>query len=284
VKDCLSTKIPIKFDGIVIKATTLHSSHGVYVLLNDNQPDNSFLELLTGVRMTYDDVLAGLSFVQATKVLVEEFIGSKLPMEYKFHVTGGKVQAVDVISNRGADCQCYAVVDSNWTRLDQFGCFEPANVGFRQDDDNEKCTAIDFNAGKKNIGPVKKDMYLCDDVPRVNDCLWKEMHRIALQLGKSIGVSIRVDMFVANDQIYVQEYATNHMNGLRHCAAKKDENNCIDSCFLGRAWNEAGGPYGGISTSVPGYLKNYHLKSTSEMCSLIDDVVTVMPQVQICGR
>merc|ERR1712183_718380 len=147
-----------------------------------------------------------------------------------------------------------------------------ANVGFRQDKDNEKCTAIDFDAGKKNIGPVKKDMYLCDDVPRVEENVWQEMQRIAVGLGESIGVSIRVDMFVADDQIYVQEYATNHMNGLRHCAAKIDENGCVDSCFLGRAWEEAGGTYGGVSTTVPSSLKDYHLKSASEMCDLVDNV------------
>jgi len=271
---CLNNEIPSTTDGIVVKTTTMHSSQGVYVLLNDTKSDNSFFELLTEVPMTYADVLAGLDFVNATKVIVEEFIGSKLPMEYKFHVTGGEVQAVDVIANRGADCQCYAVVDTDWTRLDQFGCFEPADVGFRQDKDNEKCTAIDFDSGRKNIGPVKKDMYLCDDVPRIDDDLWEEMQRIALGLGESIGVSIRVDMFVADDQIYVQEYATNHMNGLRHCAAKLDENDCVDSCFLGRAWEKAGGTYGGVSTEVPISLKDYHLKSTSEMCDLVDVIST----------
>jgi len=278
VQNCLNTEIPASIDGVVIKAATMHSSQGVYVLLNDNQSDDTYLELLTGIRMTYADVLASLNFVQATKIIVEEFIGSELPMEYKFHVTGGEVHAVNVVASRGADCQCYAVVDTDWNRLDKFGCFEPANVGFLEDQDNDKCTAIDFDAGKKNIGPVKKDMYLCNDVPKVDDCLWEEMQTIALALGESIGVAIRVDMFIANNQIYVQEYATNHMNGLRHCAAKQDENGCIDSCFIGRAWKEAGAPYGGVPKDVPLSLENYHLKSTSEMCDLAVGVASIYTQ------
>ena len=71
-------------------------------------------------------------------------------------------------------------------------------------------------------------MHLCNDVSRIDNFLWKDIQRIVLGIGESIGVSICTDMFVADDQIYVQEYATNHMNGLCHCAAKLDENDCVE--------------------------------------------------------
>jgi hypothetical protein len=68
---------------------------------------------------------------------------------------------------------------------------------------------------------------------------------------------MRVNMFVAGNKIWVQEYSTNHMNGLRHCAAKTDDEGCTDSCFLGRMWNDAGAESGGIPTPVPDKLVGF---------------------------
>ncbi|KAI2504452.1 hypothetical protein MHU86_9951 [Fragilaria crotonensis] len=95
---------------------------------------------------------------------------------------------------------------------------------------------------------------------------------IAVELGTRIGVYMRVDMFVADKSVYVQEYSPNHMNGLRHCAAKMDDHGCIESCFLGRMWNDAGGKYGGIPTSVPPKLSTFASLTPAQQCALLVDV------------
>jgi len=274
LQECLaSPKIPATVDGIVIKATSMHSSQGVYVLVDDPNPsNNATIDLLTGEPMDIADVMSALQFMQATKIIVEEFIGTDLPTEYKFHVMNGEVAAVDIIDGRGTDCPCYAVVDSIMSnRLDRFGCFEPS--GMESIDPVSGCTEIDFVTGARRAGPVKKDLNLCDRIPELDDCLWEEMTEIALELGARIGVYMRVDMFVAGGKVYVQEYTTNHMNGLRHCAAKFDtETGCIDSCFMGRMYDAAGGDYGGSTTAVPTKLDKFLTLSAQEQCDLLTDV------------
>jgi hypothetical protein len=253
--------------GIVVKATNFHSSQGVFVLVTDPN-DTERLDLLTGTHMSIDDTVAQLAVLQATKIIVEEFIGTTLPTEYKFHVVNGEIAAIDIIEGRGTDCPCYAVVDTEWNRLDKFGCFEPS--GMDMVNTNTQCTEIDFVTGKIKMGPVKKDLYLCDEVPALSPCLLAEMTEIALGLGETIGVYMRVDMFVVDNKAYVQEYSANHMNGLRHCASKLDENGCIDSCFLGRMWDAAGAPYGGGKTSVPANLAGFAVLTPQEQCDLLE--------------
>jgi len=271
LRQCLEEKvIPENPDGVVIKATNFHSNQGVFVLVNDTKNSvDDHMDLITGLRTSYADTISALVNFQATKIIVEEFIGTSLPTEYKFHVINGEVAAIDIIDGRGTDCPCYAVVDTNWTRLDQFGCFEPG--GFEHTDIDTGCTAIDLKTGKRNAGPVKKDLNLCNEVPVLSGCMVEEMTQIALKLGNRIGVAMRIDMFVEADTIYVQEYSANHMNGLRHCAAKM-EGGCIDSCFLGRMWDAAGGPYGGNSTPVPSQIKDYATMSPQQQCDLLTGV------------
>jgi hypothetical protein len=208
--DCLSNSVPQDVDGIVIKATNFHSNQGVFVLVSNPDPSGDpalALNLLDNLTMSFDDVMSSLSHMRATKIIVEELVGDTLPTEYKFHVINGSVGAIDIINNRGTDCSCYAVVDTDWNRLDNFGCFEPS--GLEMIDDDTNCTAIDFLTGKRRAGPVKKDMYICEDIPEPPACLLQDMIDIALDVGNRIGVAIRVDMFVVNGKVYVQEYSAN---------------------------------------------------------------------------
>jgi hypothetical protein len=92
---------------------------------------------------------------------------------------------------------------------------------------------------------------------------------LAVRLGDKIGVYMRIDMFVWDNKVYVQEYTSNHMNGLRHCAAKITDEGCIDSCFLGRMWNDAGAPYGGHATDVPNKLDGFDMLTPKEQCDLL---------------
>lgn len=210
----------------------------------------------------------------ATKIIVEDFVGTELPTEYKFHVFNGTVAAIDVIANRGGDCPCYAVFDTSGNRLDNFGCFEPGGFYI---EDTDSCPVNDFVTGEAKCGPIKKDLYICDDVPAIEPCLLNDMITYAEQLSTTIGVYMRIDMFVAGTNFYVQEYTPNHMNGLRHCAAKLNDDGCIDSCFLGALYDEAGGPFGGIKTPVPPLLVNYTELSPEEQCDLLDLVTQPSP-------
>jgi len=225
-------------------------------------------DVINGMSISYNDVISSMSFMQATKIIVEEFIGTDLPTEYKFHVIDGTVAAIDIIADRGGGCPCYAVIDTEGHRLDEFGCFEPGGYLFDQADN---CTVIDFTTGKKKCGPVKKDLYLCTEVPPIPRCLLNDMIQTAIDIQNAIGVYMRIDMFVANNQYYVQEYTPNHMNGLRHCAAKKVDG-CIDSCFLGRMYSGAGSPYGGVKTTVPAVLNGYLGLTPAAQCALITSV------------
>lgn len=262
--ECLeSDNVPPSMDGIVIKATNMHSNQGVFVLVDDS--NGLPLDLISGMHLSISDVVAALAEMQATKIIAEEFIGSALPTEYKFHVVNGQVAAIDVIANRGGECPCYAVVDTDWNRLDSFGCFEPGGYEFT---DSDGCTSIDFTTGQRKAGAVKKDLYLCEDVDQPTPCIMEEMTELALSLASTIGVYMRIDMFVANNQVFVQEYTPNHMNGMRHCMAKR-AGDCIDSCFVGRMWEEAGQPFGGAPTPVPELLNGFQALSAQEQCDLL---------------
>jgi hypothetical protein len=169
--------------GIVVKATNLHSSQGVFVLVPDTKDPNP-LDLITGTHVSITDIVTQLSVLRVTKIIVEQFIGKSLPTEYKFHVINGTIAAIDVVEGRGTTCPCYAVVDTDWNRLDKFGCFEPGGIDMI--DTNTQCTEIDFVTGLKRMGPVKKDMYLCFDIDEPKPCILQEMIDIALALGKRL--------------------------------------------------------------------------------------------------
>jgi len=279
LRECLDTKRNGS-EGLVIKATQFHSNQGVYILVpNPDKAVNGTINLLDKRPMSILDVITELSFMQASKIIVEEFIGSSLPIEYKFHVFNGEIGAVDIITGRSGECPCYAVVDKEWNRLDTFGCFEPSHVGNVEKDTS--CTSIDFSIGRRKAGPVKKDLYICSEIPIIDECIKQEMIELAIEIGKRVGVYIRVDMFVADGRIFVQEYSTNHMNGLRHCAASFDPiSGCIDSCFLGRMWSSAGAPYGGVKTVVPAKLDGFMKLNAMDQCSLLSDVQITSRQSQ----
>lgn len=71
--------------SVVIRATNLHSNRGVYTF----PTGVGGLELVRGFNMTLEDVRVDLMNVNATELIVEEFVkgpGGFLPTEYKFHV------------------------------------------------------------------------------------------------------------------------------------------------------------------------------------------------------
>jgi hypothetical protein len=255
--------------NFVIKATGLHSNQGSFVF-----PQGfSGQELLTGIQMSLEDVIMQLDPFPA-KVIVSHFIsgstsGPTLPSEYKFHMFNGEMASASVFLNRGTSCACYLEVDENWKRLDMYGCFTPsATLGMNSDEDF--CYDIDFVKGSKDPYPFK-GFHLCDCVEKPSDCVWSTMLEYARQLSRRIGVYVRIDMFVTDDQrIYVQEYTRFHSGGLRHCAAK-EQNGCVNSCFLGQTWKSAGGDavLGGPMFSIPSYLDGYSNLTVPQQCEVV---------------
>jgi len=270
LQDCIDTNVPAAATGYVIKATHQHTSQGVYVL---KKVGGDLFEVLRGDTLALSAIIAELSVLGDTKIIVEELIGEgTMDAEYKLHAFPGEVVAIDIIDRRTVDCNCIAVVDSDWNRLDQFGCFVPSGVENQNADGT--CSAIDFSAGTLNPAPVKNNLNLCgSDIPKPEKCLVDDMVQIAETLSQAIGVYMRIDMFVYNGQVYVQEYSPNPINGKRHCVAK-EEGDCIDSCLMGRKWKEAGLPYGGTATTVPALLQEFTTKSPAEQCA-ISSAVTV---------
>ena len=61
------------------------------------------------------------------------------------------------------------------------------------------------------------------------------------------------------------------MNGLRHCASKVDANGCVDSCFMGREWKAAGGPFGGTATATPSSLNGFLDMDAATQCELANN-------------
>lgn len=101
------------------------------------------------------------------------------------------------------------------------------------------CGRIDFWEGAKHPYTVK-GFHLCSEIPEIEPCLMQDMLAIAKSASKEIGVYVRVDMFVhQNKTIFLNEISTNHLNGLKHCSARADnQTNCVDSCFQGNMWSE----------------------------------------------
>jgi hypothetical protein len=270
LQDCIDSSVPSAAKGYVIKATHFHTSQGVYVLKKDPSNPNPY-EVLRGEHLALSSIIADLSALGETKIIVEELIGNgHLDAEYKLHAFPGEVVAIDIIDRRTTGCECIAVVDPAWNRLDQFGCFVPTGVENTNSDGS--CNAIDFSSGATNPGPVKNNLNLCGkDIPQPTDCIIQDMITIAEALSQEIGVYMRIDVFVSGGKVYVQEYAPNPINGNRHCVARED-GDCIDSCILGRKWKNAGLPYGGTSTTVPLFLEDYTAKSAADQCSIISAI------------
>jgi hypothetical protein len=159
---------------------------------------------------------------------------------------------------------------------DQYGCFV---AGGRQTEltDADQCTEIDFQTGARDAFAMK-GMNICSDLPIIDDCIMKDAIAVAQKASEAIGVYVRVDLFLGNNgHIYLQEFSTNHMNGLRHCSAVKDEDGCIDPCFQGVMWKNASDEsylFGGPQTAIPDALSNWlEIKDVNGQCKDIESTV-----------
>jgi hypothetical protein len=256
--------------SFVIRAVgSSHSSSAVYVLPSGfDGPELTRPEPAMSAQQVLENI-NGLT-IPPSKIIVEEFIPRSeetlLPDEYKVHAFNGEVGSISMILNRRTDCACYAEVDENWERLDRYGCFVP-NMPFGEEYGQgiEICYEIDFEKGARHAFPMKGHDF-CGKLPLPKPgCILGEIVRIAKEISAIIGVYVRIDFFVTADgKIFIQEYTFNHNNGLRHCAARKTDTACIDSCFLGRIWkersgvdgSEAGGPVTSRPSIFDGWVTN----------------------------
>lgn len=251
--------------GFVIRANGAHSNQGIYVLANGLSSvdpisgDPAGVDLLSGSVRTISEIVAAIqSLMGITNVAVEEFISGSstggslptLPAEYKFHMFNGQVGSISTIQNRGSSCGCYAETDENWNRLDKFGCFYP-QIPFGQRSDGSSQQCYDSPITASNPYPMK-GYDLCGNLPPPEPCVLSQMKSIALDLSSKIGVYVRIDFFVTDDnRVYVQEFSFHHNGGLRHCTAMRTSTSssegCRDTCFMGRHWKSMGGNavYGG---------------------------------------
>lgn len=168
---------------------------------------------------------------------------------------------------------------SNSLLLESFRCFTPGG----SESKTGECNTIDFVTGATRLFPVK-GVDICSEVPEIEQCIFQDMVNIAKNISMEVGVYIRVDMFVsASGTIRVQEFSTNHINGLRHCSAKLLPNGCIDSCFLGRMWKALASntTLGGSLEPIPsGLLDFLALSSDIERSLLAVNTVSADPVVE----
>jgi transketolase N-terminal domain/subunit len=189
---CLKDDVPADVDDIAINTTHVHSSQGAYALAPSASGPGVLVNFLDNSTTAYAETVAELSLPHATKIIVEEFVGRSLPPEYKFHDVNGEVVAIDITAVGCSEPDYHAAFDKNWhCTIHQFGCFEPG--GDRLVDPNGS-TVFEFTPGKHRCRPMKKDLYICDDVSLPDDldeCLKQDKLAPALDGGNSIGVSIR---------------------------------------------------------------------------------------------
>ena len=128
-------------------------------------------------------------------------------------------------------------------------------------------------------------MYLCDTIQKPEQCVINDIISIAEKLSVAIGVYMCVDLFVTGNQVLVQEYLPNPMNGLYHCASKTNDDGCIDSCFVGCEWKAAGvGLYGVKPTKVPDALVGFLDNTSAEQCVLRIKLEVVNKHMLLCGQ
>lgn len=207
---------------------------------------------------------------------------------FSLQYSDGKFGSVSAFYNRGTDCQCYLEVDDQWNRLDQYGCFVPS-MPMGKNDNGDRCWDINFDSGELNPFPLK-GFDLCGVTEPPDPCVWQYMLQTATDLSAKIGVYMRIDFFVTDDKrIYVQEYTRTHNGGLRHCAAKTKNDGCIDSCFLGEMWKNAGGNimYGGPVLPRPASLDMYSMITAEDQCNVVKDATDIVAfpnQACLAGR
>lgn len=176
-------------------------------------------------------------------------------------------------------------MDQNQNRLDQYGCFTPGGTN----EVEGTCTDIDFQTGLQQAHPMK-GMDLCSELDRLDDCVMADMVAVAKKASEAIGVYVRVDMFLGSSDraVHVQEFSTNHMNGLRHCSAVKNADGCIDPCFQGVLWKKNGGvtALGGPRTHMPDALRKWLAlpNDTTAKCMDIETTSNAMPLETTCTK
>lgn len=276
----LETFNPNPITGFVVRATNLHSNKGTYVLPNGF----GTIELLRGIPKTVAEVISELQALEATELIVEEYIAADpssqaLSTEYKIHAFDGTIGSISVVENRGTPCACYAEVDEAFNRLDQYGCFTRGGSTLSK----KACVVKDFITGLAEANRMK-GYNLCDRVAVPKACVLQDILSIAKTLSKAIGVYARIDLFVTNaGEVVVQEYTLNHANGTRHCSAKL-EGECINSCFLGDMWINAGGnpAFGGPATPPPANYLAY-ANAVNNKCAAVANINPIVQYTSNCA-
>ena len=79
-------------------------------------------EIIRGLTMSANDIVIDLSVLGATKIVVEEYVGSDdgLPVEVKFHMFNGQVASINIVANRGTNCACKSLLASDSAVLELF--------------------------------------------------------------------------------------------------------------------------------------------------------------------
>jgi hypothetical protein len=120
---CGTNPIEVPIDSLpdcyVIRPVRGSSRRGVYVVVSDR-------ELMSGTQLARSELRArlvsDLGEAAATPMLVEEFVPPPdgdyvLPLEYKFHMFGETIAAIEVVTRSGRKQDFHCQLDANWEPL-----------------------------------------------------------------------------------------------------------------------------------------------------------------------
>jgi hypothetical protein len=155
--------------------------------------------------------------------------------------------------------------------------------------DDGQCTKIDSNRRRYSAG-LLKGFDICGPIQdKPADCLLDDLTALAKQASALLGVYARIDLFASgvNNRVYVQEYTSNHMNGVRHCMAKSeqvsDTMSCVDPCYLGAMWQGAGDNpiFGGNGAAIDAELLA-KMTNSGNKCFSAASTTSTSPTMSSC--
>jgi len=266
--------------GFVVKVRSGHESRGVYVM------ESGFggIEQLSGQNMTQEEVVGALR-AEATTLKtkrqkngeeynfhVEELLPGPepgvVPTDYKFYGSNGEIMYVAIITNRGTDQKCTALVDENFVRVDEFGCFElnwkkqpPLPPG-------QRC-GLAANSSRPFKGHSR-----CSNFRRPPE--WDLLLAMAKKMSRIIGIFARIDLYLHHGEVVLGEATFRPVTGQYHCFSKLDDTGCVDPCIMGRFLksqnelfsNDEGGPI----PPEPEISKEWRHLSDEEKCQKVMEV------------
>jgi hypothetical protein len=262
---------PPPLSGFVIKPRFGGLSRGIFVMESGFDSREKFTNMI----MTKDDVVRAMtdevkrdsrSATFHVEEIMEDGSGDGVPVDYKFFIANGSVISAVLVFSRGRPLNCVAIVDENFNRMDEHGCFSlELPIRYKKvKRSNGNCT-VPFHG--KLFSYQKK----CSEFRRPRE--WHELVRVAKRFSSMIGIWARVDLFLHKGRVFLGEVEFVPTKGKFHCQSRLNDEGCVDPCIHGRVWKENGVKFdsieGGPITQEPESLKDWEQHTHEQQCEKV---------------